>query len=73
MKEYYDILINGIPTGIRVRRIMRGKAWTGAELDNGGFGIAMRTAGQSIKRLFPSLEGMEAAEAVLAKHYTIHK
>ena len=55
MKEYYDILINGIPTGIRVRRIIRGKAWTGAELDNGGFGIAMRTAGQSIKRLFPSL------------------
>lgn len=66
MKEYYDILINGIPTGIRVRRIMRGKAWTGAELDNGGFGIAMRTAGQSIKRLFPSLEGMEAAEAAQA-------
>lgn len=66
MKEYYDILINGIPTGIRVRRIMRGKAWTGAELDNGSFGIAMRTAGQSIKRLFPSLVGMEAAAAAKA-------
>lgn len=66
MKEYYDILINGIPEGIRVRRIIHGKAWTGAELDNGGFGIAMRTAGESIKRLFPALEGMETAEAAQA-------
>ncbi len=66
MKEYYDILINGIPSGIRVRRIIHGKAWTGAELDNGGFGIAMRTAGQSIKRLFPALEGMEASSAAQA-------
>ena len=66
MKEYYDILINGIPEGIEVRRIIHGKAWTGAELDNGSFGIAMRTAGQSIKRLFPSLVGMEAAAAAKA-------
>lgn len=66
MKEYYNILMNGIPSGIRVRRIIHGKAWTGAELDNGGFGIAMRTAGESIKRLFPALEGMEASAAAQA-------
>ena len=66
MKKYYDILINGIPEGLKVRRIVRGKAWTGAELDDGSFGIAMHTAGRSIKRLFPSLVGMEAAAAAQA-------
>ncbi len=66
MKQYYEILINGIPDGLKVSRIMHGKAWTGAELTDGSFGIAMHTEGESIERLFPTLVGMDAREAAMA-------
>lgn len=66
MKRYYEILIGGITGGLSVSRIVHGKAWTGAELSNGSFGIAMHTEGESIKRFFPSLEGMAAEDAAQA-------
>lgn len=66
MKEYYDILINGMERGAAVRRIVHGLAWTGAELSDGRFGIAMHTEGESIERIFPTLEGMDAADAAKA-------
>ena len=48
MDKYYGILINGMERGITVRRIVHGLAWTGAELTNGSFGIAMHTEGESV-------------------------
>lgn len=66
MKEYYDILISGIKRGSSVKRIVHGLAWTGAELTDGGFGIAMHTGGESVKRLFLTLEGMDASDAAKA-------
>ena len=69
MKKYYEILINGIPEDLTVVRIVRGLSWMGAELSDGGFGIAMNTAGESIPRMFPSLEKLpakKAAEAVMS-------
>ena len=46
MKDYYRILIDGIDTSAVVSRIVCGKSWTGAELSDGSFGIAMHTAGR---------------------------
>ena len=46
MKEYYDILINGIDESLTVTKIVRGVAWIGAELSNGSFGIAMKHKAQ---------------------------
>lgn len=69
MKEYYGILINGMPDGLTVKRIIRGPSWIGAELSNGNLGIAMNTEGSSIERTFPTLTGLsakKAAEAVMS-------
>ena len=66
MDKYYGILINGMERGITVRRIVHGLAWTGAELTNGSFGIAMHTEGESVERLLPRLEGMDAVDAAKA-------
>ena len=63
MKDYYRILIDGIDTSAVVSRIVCGKSWTGAELSDGSFGIAMHTAGSSVERLFDSLVGLPAKEA----------
>lgn len=63
MKDYYRILIGGIDTSAVVSRIVCGKSWTGAELSDGSFGIAMHTAGSSVERLFDSLVGLPAKEA----------
>ena len=69
MKEYYRILLDGIPGGITVTEVIRGPAWTGAELSDGSFGIAMSTPGSCIPRTHKTLTGMEAraaAEAVMS-------
>lgn len=69
MKKYYETLINGIPAGLTVTNIVRGKAWIGAELNDGSFGIAMNTEGSGIERTFPTLIGLDAkkaAEAVMS-------
>ncbi len=66
MKDYYDILINGIDEGLTVTRVVRGVAWVGAELSNGSFGIAMNTECRSIKRSFDTLVGMSARIAAQA-------
>lgn len=44
-------------------RIVNGLAWTGAELSDGSFGIAMHTPGSSVERIRESLVGLPAAEA----------
>lgn len=66
MKTYYEILINGIPKELKVTRIVHGISWTGAELSDGSFGLAMNTVGESRPRLFPRLEGLFASEAAKA-------
>lgn len=69
MKEYYRTLIECINVDLTVTRIVRGLSWIGAELSNGSFGIAMNTEGDSIERIYPSLEGLpvkEAAGAVMS-------
>ena len=70
-KEYYDILLDSIPadTGLTVARVVRGAAWTAAVLSDGGCGVGMRTAGESVPRRFESLVGLplrSAAEALLS-------
>lgn len=66
MKEYYEILINGMNGELTVTGIVRGKAWVGAELSNGSFGIAMNTESGSVERSLPSLVGLKANEAAKA-------
>lgn len=66
MKEYYEILINGMDGELKVTEIVRGKAWIGAELSNGSFGIAMNIEGESVGRIFGSLVGMRAKDAAQA-------
>lgn len=69
MKKYYEILINGIPDELTVKHIIRGPSWVGAELSDGNVGIAMNAEGESIERMFTSLEGLtakKAAEAVMS-------
>ena len=66
MKEYYDILINGMNAGLTVTRIVRSVAWIGAELSNGSFGIAMNTECGSIERSFETLVGLDAKTAAQA-------
>lgn len=66
---YYDILLDGVGEELRVRRVVRGVAWTAAQLEDGRVGVAMRTAGDSAPRLFDTLEGLtarRAAEAALS-------
>ena len=66
MKEYYEILINGMDNPFTVTEIVRGKAWIGAELSNGSFGLAMNTEGESVGRIFDTLVGMKAKDAAQA-------
>lgn len=66
MNTYYEMLINGIPGELTVTRIVHGISWTGAELSDGSFGIAMNTVGSSRPRLFPKLEGLFASDAASA-------
>lgn len=63
MKEYYEILISGISPELRVKNIIHGVSWMGAELSDGHFGIAMNTAGESCPRMRDSLIGLSAREA----------
>ena len=65
-KSYYDILINGMPETLTVKRIVDGRSWKGAELNDGSFGIAMNTGGESIQRRFGTLVGLGAKTAASA-------
>ena len=65
-RSFYDILLRELPEGGRVARIVRGVSWTAAVLSNGQAGVAMHTAGETRPRLYPSLEGLPAAEAAKA-------
>lgn len=66
MKDFYRILIEGIDPTLTVKSIVHGKSWTGAELSNGSFGIAMRTEGSSIERINKTLVGLSAKDAALS-------
>lgn len=63
MKDFYKTLVKGIDPTLTVTRIVKGKSWTGAELSNGSFGIAMYTEGSSIDRMYDSLLGLPAKDA----------
>lgn len=63
MKEYYEILISGVSSELRVKNIIHGVSWIGAELSDGHFGIAMNTAGESYSRIKNSLIGLSAKDA----------
>ena len=63
---FYEILIDGLHTSARVSRIVRGISWTAAVLDNGGCGVAMRTAGETVSRCFATLEGQTVRDAARA-------
>lgn len=66
MKDFYKTLVKGIDPALTVTRIVKGKSWTGAELSNGSFGIAMHTVGSSIERAKDSLIGLSAKDAALS-------
>lgn len=63
MKEYYEILVSGVSSELKVKNIVHGISWIGAELSDGHFGIAMNTAGDSYPRMKESLIGLSAKEA----------
>ena len=65
-KAYYDILLGGIDSEAYVARVVRGVSWTAAVLSDGQAGVAMRTAGESVPRLYETLEGLPAKEAARA-------
>lgn len=68
-KEFYNILLDGLPTGISVREIVHGFSWTAAKLNNGSIGVAMHSFGNTAPRMFSGLEGMDvrkAAQAVMS-------
>ena len=65
-REYYDLLLSGIDCEARVGRIVRGVSWTAAVLSDGQAGVAMRPAGESVPRLYETLEGLPAREAARA-------
>ena len=62
-KAYYDILLSGLDGDLRVRRVVRGVSWTAVVLSDGRTGVAMHTAGESVPRMFPTLEGLSLREA----------
>jgi len=63
---FYEILLAGLPRDVRVERIVHGISWTAAVLDNGSCGVAMHTAGESVRRSFASLEGLPVRDAARA-------
>lgn len=65
MKEYYEILVSGISPELKVKSIVHGISWIGAELSDGHFGIAMNTAGDSFPRMRESLIGLSAKDAAV--------
>ncbi len=72
MKDYYKILIDGMDDTVTVSEIVRGRAWVGAMLSNGGFAIAMNTESHSVERMYPTLVGLgakQAAKAVLSWNF----
>ena len=60
---YYEILRAGLPEGLRVARLVHGVSWTAAVLGDGSVGVAMHTSGETVPRLFDSLEGRSLREA----------
>lgn len=62
----YSRLIEGIPADVTVARVVRGLNWTGAQLSDGGTGIAMRLPVDTVPRMFASLTGLSAREAAHA-------
>lgn len=66
---YYDILLAGLPEEPRVQRLVHGVSWTAAVLSDGRAGVAMHTTGETVPRMFDSLEGLplrRAGQAMLS-------
>ena len=66
---YYTILREGLPEDLRVSRLVHGVSWTAAVLSDGGVGVAMHTAGETVPRMFDSLVNRplrDAGEALLS-------
>ncbi|MBR5343238.1 MAG: hypothetical protein IK149_05020 [Oscillospiraceae bacterium] len=69
VKDYYDILMRGLPAKLRVERLVHGISWTAAVLSDGRTGVAMHTFGETVPRMFDSLLGLPlptAAEALMS-------
>lgn len=60
--SYYDILQQGLPEELCVRRLVHGISWTAAVLSDGSVGVAMHTAGETVPRMFESLIGLSLRE-----------
>ena len=66
---YYELLLQGLPEGPRVARLVHGVSWTAAVLSDGKTGVAMHTPGETVPRMFDSLIGLplkEAGRAILS-------
>ena len=69
MIDYYEKILSGIDSQIKVDEIIYGISWTAARLENGDVGVAMHTEGDTAKRMFKSLKGLtveEASQAVMS-------
>ena len=66
----YDAMLDSLPRGGAVTRVLRGECWTMAETDGGGAGLAMTTPHPFVPPIYPAglagLRSSAAARAVLS-------
>lgn len=54
MWEIYDALLEGLPSGNAINRVLRDDWWTLAETEAGGLGLAMTTEGDTRPPMYPN-------------------
>jgi len=66
-KKYmlYDVLADRVRSSTVISSACSGEVWAGVETPE-SFGIAMSTAGDSIKRMFPEFDGLSLSDAAQA-------
>ena len=64
--DLYEVLTDSVDSSATVERIIRGEAWTAAQLDDGSFGIAISLSLDTRPRIFKSLIGLKAKDAAQA-------
>ncbi|MDO4487513.1 MAG: DUF364 domain-containing protein [Eubacteriales bacterium] len=72
--EIYERLISGINPSVKVEKIVCGQIWSAVQNDNGGLGLAMTTAGDSIERVSINYSGMRLIDlAELIKSWNFYE
>lgn len=66
MFELYDTILKNLPGDQAITKMVSGKCWTLAELENGSCGIAMTTEGDSISPKIKDFSGLSVQEGAAA-------